>query len=101
MSSEGTLLTLVTTITKSLLGDKKGKGRTRMMDNHRPTTEGVRLEGGCKIHFFGVKGGLLGVEILSLVGKQQIQGKIRVKTLGKTWGKTWGKIGGVTIKIIQ
>jgi len=75
------------------------------MVNQRPTTEEVRQEGGCSLHFLGEEGGLIGVEITGLVGKQQIRGKTRGKIYGKNggkiWGKTWDKLRGVIIVITQ
>jgi len=68
-----------------------------MMDNQGPTTEGVRLEGKCSLHFLGEEGGILGVEIIGLVGKQQIRGKTQAKLrtklgakLGAKYRANWG-----------
>jgi len=63
------------------------------MVNQRPTTEEVRREGRCNLHFLGEEGGLPGVEITGLGGKQQIIGKIRGKIRGE-WGKIQGEILG-------
>jgi len=61
-----------------------------MMGNQESTIEGVHPEGECHHHFFGGRGGLLGVAIIiGLVGKQQI------------WGKTLGKMRGVIIVITR
>jgi len=52
-----------------------------------PTTEEVRREGGCSLHFFGEERGLPGVKITGLGGKQQIIGKIRGKIRGELRGE--------------
>jgi len=88
---------------------KKEKSENLTMVNQGPTTEDVRREGGCSLHFLREEGGLLGAGITGLVGKQQILGKIggeiRGKICGRTWrktrGKIWGKIGSVTIVITR
>jgi len=72
-------------------------GENRIMVNRGPSTEEIRREGGCNLHFIGEVGGLSGEGITGLMDKHQILGKILDKILGKTRGKTRGKIRGVKI----
>jgi len=72
------------------------------MVNQGPSTEEVRREEGCSLHFLEEVGGLLGEGITGLVGKQQILGKIRGEIQGNILGKILGKmLVGVIIVTTQ